>query len=69
MRRRGIRYFNDKNQARGAGGEQAQPYDKTRVHPSDIARTRALSGPVKTWADMSAEERAQVLASLRGRKP
>lgn len=43
----------------------AEPKQKDRITPSDVWRTKQQSGPVKTWADMTAEERARVMASIR----
>jgi len=54
-------------QARRYGREDAAPRGSKadRVTPSDVADTRKRSGPVKTWADMTAEERERVMAQLR----
>jgi hypothetical protein len=65
-----LRHDNAHRNAARYGTEAAEPRDrKSTVFPADIARTRALSGPVKTWAGMTPEERQKVLASLKGRKP
>lgn len=49
------------------GKESGAPrVDKSqRITPHDVARTRALSGKVKQWADMSPEEKARVLDTIR----
>lgn len=36
-----------------------------RITPSDVARTRKQSGPVRTLADMTPEERKAVMESIR----
>ena len=45
--------------------KQDAPTRKDRITPSDVWRTKQQSGPVKTWADMTAKERAGVLATIR----
>lgn len=46
----------------GAGREL-----KYRPNAIDRLKTAMQSGPVKTWADMTEDERRAVLASLKGR--
>lgn len=59
MSRRSPAKRNKYNEAR------AEPKQKDRITPSDVWRTKVQSGPVKQWADMTAEERACVMASIR----
>lgn len=54
-------------QARRYGQESAEPRGDSSRHitPSDVAATRKQSGPVRSWADMTPEERQRIMDELR----
>ena len=67
---RNQRFMNPCNRPRAeyaakSNGESISPMDRSRVGLKDYIETVTKSGPVKKWADMTPEERKQVVASLK----
>lgn len=59
------RYTRQQPRNRNGYEQDAPKTPKGTITPSDVWRTKQNSGAVRTWADMTPEQRQQVLATIK----